>query len=291
MLASYLVEGAWYCRGSFQQLANALAWGVERQGGEVLLRSVVRRIRVQDGRAQGIVLENGQEIAAPIVISNADARQTFRELVGIDQLEPRFALRLARMRPSVSAFVVYAAGSYDARAAGLAHENFLWPSFDHDAHAASGAAGRPDWLTITVPTLLDPGLAPPGMHTSVLTTLLPHAAVSSWRASKEEITERLLARAEQVLPGLRASLSFVEAGTPRTLERYTRNDAGAAYGWEHSPEQVGLGRVALRSPIAGLFLAGHWTRPGGGVYGVVKSGIEVASLVTQRDSARLLAPA
>lgn len=291
MLASYLMEDAWYCRGTFQQLARALVDGFEGMGGEVLLRSIVRRIRVQDGCVRGVVLENGQEIEAPIVVSNADARQTFEELVGQSLLEPRFMLRLARMRPSVSAFVVYAAGRYDADAAGLAHENFLWSGFDHDAHVAAAASGRPDWLTVTVPTLLDPGLAPRGTHQFVLTTLLPYDAVPSWRHGKEQLTDQLLARAEAALPGLRASLSFVEAGSPRTLERYTRNDSGAIYGWEHSAEQVGLGRLPLRSPVSGLFLAGHWTRPGGGIYGVVTSGIEAASAITGLGTNRLLASA
>ncbi|HVP31519.1 MAG TPA: NAD(P)/FAD-dependent oxidoreductase [Myxococcota bacterium] len=291
MLASYLVEGAWYCRGTFQTLARALVQALEGSGGELLLRSTVRRIRVRDGRARGVVLENGQRIDAPVVVSNADARQTFDELVGRDALPPRFAARLAHMRPSVSAFVVYASGRFDPRAAGLEHENFVWSGFDHDAHAAAAAAGRIEWLTITVPTLADPALAPAGQHAFVLTTLLPYDAVASWRDEKERLTEALLARAERAAPGLRAGISFAEAATPRTLERYTRNGDGAIYGWEHSPEQVGLGRLALRSPVEGLVLAGHWTRPGGGIYGVVMSGVEAARAIVCRDAEARVAPA
>ena len=291
MLVSYLVEGAWYCRGTFQQLAHALAAGLAEQGGELLLRSIVRRIRVRNGRACGVVLENGQEIGAPLVISNADARQTFEELLGGEGLEPRFSKRLRQMRPATSAFVVYAAGAYDARAAGLAHETFFWPGFDHEHHARAAAKAEPDWLTLTVPTLLDPGLAPRGTHAFVLTTLVPCDAVASWKERKEAMTERLIARAERHLPGFGASLTFAEAGTPRTFERYTRNASGAIYGWELSPEQVGIGRLSLRSPIEGLYLAGHWTRPGGGVYGVVRSGIESAAAVTGQDADALLAPA
>lgn len=290
MLISYLVEGAWYCRGTFQQLAQALATGLDGHGGELLLRSIVQRIRVQDGRACGVRLENGQEISAPLVVSNADARQTFEELLEGEVVEPRFATRIRRMRPSTSAFVVYAAGRFDPRVAGLAHENFFWPGLDHEQHARAAARAAPDWMTLTVPTLLDPGLAPRGTHAFVLTTLVPADAVASWRASKERMTERLLAGAERFLPGFGASLHFVEAGSPRTFERYTRNDSGAIYGWELSPEQVGIGRLSLRSPVEGLFLAGHWTRPGGGIYGVVRSGIESASAVTGLDADTLLTP-
>lgn len=296
LLTSYLVEGAWYCRGTFQQLANALATGLKGAGGELLLRSTVRRIVVKDGRARGVVLENGQRIAAPIVISGADARQTFDELVGRDLLPGPFALRLARLRPSVSAFVAYASARYDVLGAGLAHENFLWSGPDHDAHAAAAAAGRTDWLTLTIPSLADPGLAPPGEHAIVLTTLLPFDAAPSWRDAKAAFGERLLDRAETLAPGLRRSLTFFESATPRTLERYTRNERGAIYGFEHSPDQIGPGRLALRSPIEGLLLAGHWSRPGGGIYGVVMSGVETARAIAgvpsgaARDAGPLLGP-
>lgn len=290
MLVSYLAEGAWYCRGTFQQLARALVSGLEHGGGELLLRSIVRRIRVTDGRVCGVVLENGQEIAAEQVVSNADARQTFEELLAGEALEPRFGRRLRTLRPATSAFVVYAAGRYDPREAGLGHENFFWPGLDHEAHADSAALARPDWLTLTVPTFLDPGLAPRGTNAYVLTTLVPGDAVPSWRERKEWMTERLLARAERHLPGFGASLSFVEAASPRTFERYTRNQAGAVYGWELSPEQVGIGRLRLRSPIGGLYLAGHWTRPGGGIYGVVRSGIESAAAVSGLPPDVLLGP-
>ena len=71
-------------------------------------------------------------------------------------------------------------------------------------------------------------------------------------------------------------LTFAEGATPRTMERYTRNTDGAIYGWAVSPGQVGPGRPANRTPIRGLLLAGHWTQPGGGIYGVVTSGVGAA---------------
>jgi len=60
------------------------------------------------------------------------------------------------------------------------------------------------------------------------------------------------------------------------MERYTRNTHGALYGWELSPRCIGPGRPATRTPLAGLHLVGHWTQPGGGVTGVVTSGVQAA---------------
>ncbi len=279
MMGTYLREGPWYCRGTFQQFADALAEGVRGAGGEVLLRSAVRRIPVERGKVRGVVLESGQQIEADVVISNADARQTAEELVGEARLPPRYLRMLRRAKPSVSAFVVYAATDLDLAAAGVCHESFQFATLDHDRAYATTMAGRPEWLSMTVPTLLDPSLAPPGQHTVVLTTLMPYDASGNWRADKKRVVERMLSQVERRVPGFAARVRFAEGGTPRTMERYTRNTAGAIYGWELSPAQVGPGRLPDVTPVAGLHLAGHWTRPGGGIYGVVLSGIDAATRV------------
>ena len=93
------------------------------------------------------------------------------------------------------------------------------------------------------------------------------------------MTERLIDLADRSFPGLRDEMVFALGGTPRTLERYTLNQRGAMYGWELSPDQVGPGRLAAEGSVQGLRLAGHWTRPGAGVYGALTSGLEAARQV------------
>jgi prolycopene isomerase len=278
MLMSYVADGTWYCRGSFQALADALVEALVRRGGELTLRSPVRRILVEDGRAAGVVLENGQRVRAKLVVSNADARQTLEELVGVQHFPRRYRQRLAAASASTSAFVVYAATSRDLARDALAHETFLYPGPDHDAAFASGVAGEPVWLSLTAPTLLDPSLAPPGEHLLVLTTLIDFRAAARWRDAKPQLQESLLRRVERRLPGLAQALRFVESATPRTFERYTRNEGGALYGFDVTPSQVGPGRLDNETPVPGLLLAGHWTRPGGGVVGVVRSGLRAARI-------------
>ncbi|HXV35795.1 MAG TPA: NAD(P)/FAD-dependent oxidoreductase [Myxococcota bacterium] len=275
MLMSYLADGAYYCRGSFQSFAEALAAAVRERGGEILLRSPVRRIRVEGGRARGIVLENGQRVDAPIVISNADLTQTVDELVGAEAFPPRFLRRLRRMKPSLSAFVGYVAARLPLPQA-TAHETFFYASLDHGESYRSSLAGEPSWLSVTIPTLADPSLAPDGEQLLILTTLMPYGDPASWRRRKHRLLERLIERAGRDIEGLRQSVVYADAGSPRTMERYTRNRAGALYGWELSPSQVGPGRLGNLSPIEGLHFAGHWTQPGGGIYGVAVSGIQAA---------------
>jgi phytoene dehydrogenase-like protein len=227
MLMSYVDDGAYYCEGTFQNLANALAWSIRDQGGEVLLRSSVRRIHVSGGRAAGVTLENGQRISAPVVVSNADLGQTVEELVGPQEFSRRFLTRLRRLEPSHSAVVAYAATDLDVEGMALGHETFLYSSWDHDHAFTTSEAGRPEWTGITIPTLSDPGLAPPGEHLLVLTALVRSDAVKDWRFEKESAAHALVAVAEGRIPGLASHLTFCEGGTPRTMERYTRNQRGA----------------------------------------------------------------
>jgi len=82
MLMSYVADGSYYCRGTFQSLVDALVGSLEAHAGELVVRSGVRRIVLERGCVAGVVLENGQRVDAPLVISNADVRQTALELVG-----------------------------------------------------------------------------------------------------------------------------------------------------------------------------------------------------------------
>jgi len=278
MLLSYVADRAYSCRGGFQRFAEVLAAVVQERGGEILLRNVVRRITTEAGRARGIVLENGQRIQAPVVVAAGDARQALTELVGEQALPARLCASLRRLRPSTSAFVTYLATDLPFDSASTCHETFFYDGWDHEAAWQSSLRLEPSWFSMTVPTLADPTLAPAGQHLVVLTTLVPYFAPKGWRAEKQRVAEQLLALAETRVAGLRESVRFSESATPRTMERYTRASEGAIYGWELSPGQVGPGRLAQRTPIEGLFLAGHWTQPGGGIYGVVYSGIEAARL-------------
>jgi len=278
MLMTYVADGAYYCRGSFQRFADALADAVTENGGEVLLRSPVRRITVADGRACGIVLENGQRIESDLVVSNADANQTIRDLVGPQEFPSNYLKRLGDMKPSLSAIVAYIASDLQLQGGDIAHESFLFPSFDHDDAFATCATGEPSWASVTVPTLADPGLAPSGEHLLILTSLVRNDALH-WRESKQAAARGLIRIAERHLPGLERSIRFLDVGTPRTMERYTRNSDGAIYGWEVSPAQVGPGRLGMKTPVDQLYLVGHWTHPGGGVNGVVWSGVQAARTI------------
>lgn len=277
MHTGYVVDGAFYCKGTFQKFADTLVRSLTENGSEVLLNIGVRRIHVDNGRTNGVTLDHGQRIRSPVVISNADLIQTVRSLVGIEKFPPRYCSRLFSMTESLSAFVVYLATNQDFHA--QAHENFYYESYDHEKNFSRSKSGEITWFSATIPSLVDAELAPRGEHVMLLTTLLPFDIESSWRESKPKYTKMMLDLAEKHFPGLKDSLLFVVAGSPRTMERYTLNRHGASYGWDLTPGQVGSNRILNQSPIEGLYFAGHWSNPGGGIYGVSVSGVQTAQKI------------
>lgn len=277
MMAGYTYEGGYYCRGSFQAYANRLATGLEGQGGELLLNASVRRICVEQGQICGVALENGQVIRAKTVVSNADARQTADLLVGKEHLPAGYWDGLAKLTASFSIFAAYVAT--DLPLSKQAHESFFYESFDHEANYTLAKEGRFNWFSATLPSLSDSSLAPAGQHIMLLTSLCPFHIGESWRQAKSRFQQRLLEKAERHFPGLNDHLILVETATPRTLERYTLNHLGAAYGWEPTPGQIGPNRPGAKGVLPGLYQTGHWTRPGGGVAGVSISALLAAQAI------------
>jgi prolycopene isomerase len=278
MLINIMATGTSYSLGGFQVLADAFVAALEQHGGELLLNTQVTGIHLDDGRVAGVGLQDGSTVRAKAVVSNADARQTFEQLVGLEHLPDRFVSRLLRMKPSLSAFVVYAATTLDLGASGLAAETFLWKTWDPEESYRDVLAGRPGGMWISIPTLHDPSLAPPGEHTVIFSSLMPYDIGVPWDEAKKGYTDRLLAELESVLPGFGASVTFLEVATPLTFERYTLNQRGAIYGWDSIPSQSTPRRLPQVTPVPGLYLAGHWTDPGSGSFRSMYSGLFAAAL-------------
>lgn len=286
MLIGYLVDGAYYCRGGFQKLADTLTHAIELHCGDVIFRTAAHRIGVCNGQVNSIVLANGVKVNTEVVVANADMLQTINKLVGKEHFPRRYLQRLEKMQPSLSIFTVYIATDMQLDAFDLAHETFCYQSFDHDQSFKHLEQVEVTFISISVPSLIDNSLAPEGQHIILLSTLLPYDAGESWAQLKPKITQQMLDKADELLPGLAEHLIFVDAGSPETMHRYTLNHKGSSYGWHVTPAQTGANRIANRSPVEGLFFAGHWSRPGGGVYGVSVSGMQVAQQVlgiTEQD--------
>jgi prolycopene isomerase len=275
IMANYL-EGSYYPQGGFQSFSDSLASSVTGCHGEIVCENGVAKIAVEDGKAVGVVLEGGESVSAPVVISNVDAQLTFERLIGTDHLPGGFMKRLGRMTPSYSAFVAYVTTSLDLHESVTASEVFLG---DGDPEADDRIrAGHPAGMWLAVPTLHDPSLAPPGHHTITITSMADRDALD-WTRDSGRFLDEMLALAEETIPGLRAESEVVETASPVTFERYSGNAGGSMYGWENTPRQTGAKRPAVKTPIDGLYLCGHWTLPGSGGLRVFASGVVVSQVI------------
>jgi len=274
-----LVDGPYYCQGSFESLVDAFVTALERNGGELVVSAPVTRIEVEDGRVAGVEVDGGRRIRTQNVISNADALHTFGDLVGFDKLPSAFLKRLRRMRPSMSACVLYGATSHDVLQYAPAHETFKYHHWDHEDTWRDILEGKPGGMSMSVMTMLDPDLAPPGEHLIIITAVAPYDVGRPWSEHREQYMDQLLAEFETVIPDLRGHLSFWTSGTPTDIERFTRNHEGATYGWELTPQQIGSKRLGHAAPVEGLYLSGHWTEEGPASFRVILSGINTASRV------------
>lgn len=278
-VVSVYADGSWFPRGGFQSLVDALSSAVLKGGGEIVVESTVTGIGVAEGRVSGVTLEDGRELAAPVVVSAIAAPTTFQSLVGLEHLPRGFVKRLERMRTSPSAVVLFLGTTLDLAALGAAHEIFRPLHYDHQRSWEDVMEGHPGGMWGSVSTLADPQLAPAGQHTLTITSLAKYDIGRPWSEAIGPFTDRVLAAWEHTFPGLTDSISFMETATPDTLERYTRNTDGAIYGWENTPRQTGGMRSPHVCPLQGLFLAGHWTAPGSGAIRTLVSGFHTAQLV------------
>jgi prolycopene isomerase len=145
-------------------------------------------------------------------------------------------------------------------------------------------------LIVSIPTLLDPLLAPPGQHLLKVLVTVPYGYREVWGGGnaekylqiKEEFSQEMIELLElKLIPHLRKRLLFYEAATPLTLERYTGNERGAMYGLASIPQQMGPWRPPHRAPIPGLFQVGHYTRPSHGIVGAGLSGLFAVRRILQ----------
>jgi prolycopene isomerase len=147
--------------------------------------------------------------------------------------------------------------------------------------------GDPASLTVSVPTLVDPTLAPDGEHVLVAAAPMRYADDADWGAVKADMTPRIVRRLDALASGLGSSLTFSEPATPVTLERFSGNRGGAMYGWDYAADHPSSLRPDTVTPVNGLFLAGQWTALGGGFVRSALSGTIAAERILARDGLEL----
>jgi len=280
--------GNYYPVGGSQGFADELAQRFQERGGDILLKTMVRRIVVDQGSATGVRLEIGPrrkrhevQVACGAVLSNADMRLTVEKLVGEAEFEPPYLARLREMRATFPCFLSHI-GVRDVSNSLLEKiHGYYWRGWDSDRVA------RGDFdCKVFVPTLYEPRLAPPGRHVIVIqkVTDVDYEAVTDWQAHKESIERFALGLLDELIPNFRDKIEVCLSASAQTSNRFTLNHHGAMLGWEMSPQQLGPHRPDIESPIKNLYFVGQWTRPGGGITPVIVSAMKAAGLVAAKKT-------
>jgi phytoene dehydrogenase-like protein len=274
-------------RGGLGALTQALAEAARGHGAEVRTVAEVRQIVVRGGRAAGVVLAGGEEIAADAVVSGADPQRTFLGLLEPALLDPDDLQRLRNYRQRGMASKVHLAldglpaftavkGEDPASLLGgrihiAAEVDALERAFDDAKH---GDISRRPYLDVTIPTLSDPSLAPAGKHVmSIHVQYTPYALrAGDWRTRRDEVADVALKALEEYAPGLARLVLARQVLSPLDLEQIYGLTGGHPFHGEHALDQFFVTRPLLgwaryRSTIPGLYLCGAGTHPGGGVTG------------------------
>ncbi len=277
-----------FVQGGMGRLSEALASAARGWGAEVRCQSGVDEVLTRDGEACGVRLENGEELHAKVILSNAGPRHTLFELVGAPNLEIRQVreVRNIRFRGSTARLNLWLSGlpefprfESDRTTEHLSGHILLCPNLDYLEKAYDdakyGRISAQPFVDLVIPTLLDPSLAPAGAHLlSANIQYAPyHLQESDWDAGRAILLERSLDTLEKFIPGLRKLIVGQQLITPLDLEQEYGLTEGCLTHGQMSLDQsfimrpiAGFGQY--RMPLPNLYLCGAGAHPGGGVTGM-----------------------
>ena len=293
--ASFMRFGGYYVKRRSQDLSYALMEAIEEAGGKVWLETEGVGITMKDGAVSGVKLNDGRTIKAKAVISNASVPPTTRmlpeEMVSTHASGKarKYLDKLNTYRPSLSTFIVWLGLDQEIRDKVKGYEIFIEPHYDPEESYQGCLACDPKRTGIGV-TIYDnayPGYSAPGTSTVSIVTLSGYepwrrfeadyfaGRKQAYQEEKERITEELINLAEKwVISGLRSMIEVKEAATPLTNLRYTKNPAGAIYGYEQSLDNAYMNRIKNTTPFKGLYLASAWGGDGGGYQPCLEAGLK-----------------
>ncbi|MGB2632786.1 MAG: NAD(P)/FAD-dependent oxidoreductase [Candidatus Acidiferrum sp.] len=285
------VGSATFPRGGLGEFSRALADAAKKAGAEIRTDAEVAQIRTKSGAVSGVVLENGEEIACEAVVSGVDPKRTFFQLLEPAILDPVFALRMKNFRARGNVAKVHLAlgdlptfpslanavgpdGFHEALSGRIhiGHEiDYLEKAFDATKY---GEISTAPYLDVTIPTLLDPSLAPPGKH--VLSAYFQFAPFQlkegKWNKRRGELANSVIKTLGNYSPNLANLVEAAHVITPFDLEETYGYTGGHIFHGELALDQMFTMRPVLdwaryQTPVRGLFLCGNGTHPGNGLTG------------------------
>ncbi|MBE9056201.1 carotenoid isomerase [Sphaerospermopsis sp. LEGE 08334] len=266
--------GVNYPKGGVGKIAQKLAEGLEKCGGKIEYQARVTKILTKQGKAIGVQLATGEVYHAKKIVSNATRWDTFEKLLPKEQIPPNEKNWQQRYQKSPSFLSLHLGVEASVLSQGTECHHIIL----EDWEKMESAAGT---LFVSIPTLLDPSLAPTGYH--IIHAFTPDW-IDNWRGlspseyaeKKEQAAGEIIERLERIFPGLDAGMDYMEVGTPLTHRRFLSRVDGT-YGPIPRRKLWGLlGMPFNRTTIPNLYCVGDSTFPGQGLNAVAFSGFACA---------------
>ncbi|HXT21742.1 MAG TPA: NAD(P)/FAD-dependent oxidoreductase [Thermoanaerobaculia bacterium] len=274
-------------KGGTGAVANAIAAAARELGVEIHVNASVDHVRMKNGRADGVVLENGDEIAAKTVISGVDPHRTFLRLVGEKHLDPELAKQVKRFKMRGSSGKVNLAldalpefACLPGVGRHLRGDITIAPSIEYLERAYDdakyGAFSRKPFMDVVIPSMTDPTVAPPGKHTmSIFVQYAPYnlkEGAADWENQREAFGDAVIDTLSEYMPNLKSRILHRQVLTPWDLEQIYGLTEGNIFHGELSLEQLAFlrpiaGWSRYKTPIDGLWMCASGTHPGGGIMG------------------------
>jgi phytoene dehydrogenase-like protein len=278
VFSEFIVDGGYYPSTGIQALPNALAQIFTRAGGKIIYKKLVSKILIQGGSACGVEM-NGETVHARCVVSACDMSETYKRLIGEEQTGNVTLARINKMQPSLSTFILYMGIDRPFEQLPKAGTN-TWYLFDSDLNKIYSQVLQCDFGNINAFMFR----TAPDCRTALAFIGAPFNDGPYWKTNKQVITEQFRTRVEKAIPDLKDHVVYIEAATPATLERYTLNYRGAAFGWAKVPSQTSEIMSSKVSGVENLYFTGHWTSIGFGMPGTSYSGYETARRILKRQT-------
>jgi phytoene dehydrogenase-like protein len=281
---------AWgFQRGGTGQISEAIASAARSLGAEVRVNAAVAKVIVKDGRTTGVALENGDELRAPVVVSGLDPRRTFIDLVDRKELPTeiiegieryRFRGSSGKVNLALSGLPEFSclAGDREKMLRALRGAISISPTMEYVERAYDdakyGEFSRNPYMDVVIPSMIDPGMAPPGRHVmSCFVQYAPYNVNGGWTdAKREAFGDAVVNTLSRYAPNLKSLILHRQVLTPDDIERTTGLSQGNIFAGELALSQLFFlrpfaGIAKYRTPIRGYWQCGAGTHPGGGIMG------------------------
>ncbi len=304
-VAKHYLDGGNYPLGTSRRIAETVTDVIENHGGKIAVNAGVDEVSVKNGKAKGVIMENGDELKAPVIISSAGIVNTYRSFLRKHSKTDVFKQRLNKIDQTKSYVCLYIGLNKSDKELGIKNTNlWIYPDYDHDKNVETYQRNQDaefPVLYISFPSAKDPEYQKkyPNNSTMEAITLAHWSWYDAWKtgewkkrgdeyeAEKEKLSQRILEKVFEHVPHAKDALDYYELSTPLSVKSLANYPKGEMYGIDHSPERFNHRWLKPGTEIDGLYLTGQDVLTVG-VSSALLSGLVTVSSILKKNMFKTL---